>query len=149
MSKQKEKFFAQYWGQKVMCSEVERNPFEINENNLHRWIPECYLELTPLSQISDADGKMCVQVRSSTHIDVEITSRSNDGFGFTSRYNTSNRRRLHGYSLGFGEKMTIEQIDYLRSKGYALPWLGISVEEQISKGWVKLSTRNRRTAGSN
>lgn len=43
----------------------------------------------------------------------------------------------------------VEQNDYLRSKGYALPWMGISVEEQISKGWVKLSTRNRRTAGSN
>lgn len=29
-------------------------------------------------------------------------------------------------------------IDYLRSKGYALPYLGISVEEQIEFGWIKL-----------
>ena len=145
MSKQKEKFFAQYWGQEVLrcysafggltSYSLEVSADELSQMHFHE---ESYLELTPLSQISDVDGKMCVQVRSSTHIDVEITSRSNDGFGFTSRYNTSNRRRLHGYSLGFGEKMTIEQIDYLRSKGYTLPWNGITVEEQIKLGWIKL-----------
>jgi hypothetical protein len=30
--------------------------------------------------------------------------------------------------------------DYLRSKGYALPFMGLSVEQQISYGWVKLKT---------
>jgi hypothetical protein len=29
-------------------------------------------------------------------------------------------------------------VDYLRSKGYALPFLGMSVEEQINLGWIKL-----------
>lgn len=29
-------------------------------------------------------------------------------------------------------------VDYLRSKGYALPWNGITVEEQIELGWIKL-----------
>lgn len=28
--------------------------------------------------------------------------------------------------------------DYLRSKGYALPWMGLSVEEMISAGWIRL-----------
>lgn len=29
-------------------------------------------------------------------------------------------------------------VDYLRSKGYALPYLGITVEEMINWGWIKL-----------
>jgi len=29
-------------------------------------------------------------------------------------------------------------VDFLRYKGYALPWMGISVEEQVSRGWIKL-----------
>lgn len=28
--------------------------------------------------------------------------------------------------------------DYLRSRGYALPWMGLSVEQLIEYGWVKL-----------
>lgn len=28
--------------------------------------------------------------------------------------------------------------DYLRSKGYALPYMGLSVEKQIKYGWIKL-----------
>jgi hypothetical protein len=28
--------------------------------------------------------------------------------------------------------------DYLRSKGYALPWMGLSVDELVEYGWVKL-----------
>ena len=28
--------------------------------------------------------------------------------------------------------------DYLRSKGYALPYMGLSVEKQIEYGWIKL-----------
>lgn len=31
-------------------------------------------------------------------------------------------------------------VDYLRSKGYALPWMGLSVEEMVEAGWIKLTT---------
>lgn len=27
--------------------------------------------------------------------------------------------------------------DFLRSKGYALPWNGVSVEQQLERGWLK------------
>lgn len=29
-------------------------------------------------------------------------------------------------------------VDYLRSKGYALPWMGYSVEDMVQAGWIKL-----------
>lgn len=33
----------------------------------------------------------------------------------------------------------LDIIDYLRSKGYALPWMDLSVEKQIEYGWVKIA----------
>lgn len=30
------------------------------------------------------------------------------------------------------------EVDYLRSKGYALPWMGLTVEDLVSYGWVQL-----------
>lgn len=32
-----------------------------------------------------------------------------------------------------------ELYDILRSKGYALPWMGLSVEEMVDAGWIKLN----------
>ncbi|GEM_PF-557576 len=32
----------------------------------------------------------------------------------------------------------IHVINFLRSKGYALPWMGVSVEKQVEYGWVKI-----------
>lgn len=29
-------------------------------------------------------------------------------------------------------------IDWLRNKGYAVPWMGLSVEEMVQAGWIKL-----------
>jgi len=29
-------------------------------------------------------------------------------------------------------------VDFLRSKSYALPYMGLSVEEQVERGWVRL-----------
>ena len=28
--------------------------------------------------------------------------------------------------------------DYLRSKGHAIPWMGLSVEELVNRGWVRI-----------
>ena len=33
---------------------------------------------------------------------------------------------------------SVETIDYLRFNGYALDWMGLSVQEMIDAGWAKL-----------
>ena len=38
----------------------------------------------------------------------------------------------------FFEDQRIEDIDYLRSRGYALPWMNYSVEQLIELGWIKI-----------
>jgi hypothetical protein len=32
-------------------------------------------------------------------------------------------------------------VDYLRSKGYALPWMGISVDEMVEREWITLDSK--------
>jgi hypothetical protein len=43
-------------------------------------------------------------------------------------------------NLSFKESDIPQAIDYLRSKGYSVPWMGISVEEQVQRGWIKLKS---------
>lgn len=51
-------------------------------------------------------------------------------------------------SLEHGSKITctgvilnwMQVVDFLRSKGYVLPWMGLSVEQLVEFGWIKLKT---------
>lgn len=49
----------------------------------------------------------------------------------------------HGHSHPFAHNSTdiLHGFDYLRSKGYALPWMGYTVEQLISFGWLKLKQK--------
>lgn len=42
------------------------------------------------------------------------------------------------YSVLESLECPLPVFDYLRSKGYALPWQGISVEKQLELGWIIL-----------
>lgn len=54
------------------------------------------------------------------------------------------------FKIGFGNKNSflainkelyiyhVNSVDYLRSKGYALPWMELSIEQLIEYGWVKV-----------
>lgn len=109
MSNQKAKFFAQYWGQEILWSNKGQvNPFEICHTWLTHNIKSSYIELIPLSQITDED----IDVIDMPYISIKD-------------------HLLNDIISQF-------EADYLRSKGYALPWMGISVEEQIKLGWIKL-----------
>lgn len=50
--------------------------------------------------------------------------------------------------LGYGNPShlranLLHNIDELRGLGYAMPWMGLSVEKLIEYGWVKLKTLNK------
>lgn len=38
----------------------------------------------------------------------------------------------------FSTKNFINAVDYLRLEGYALPWMGLSIEEIVEANWVKI-----------
>jgi hypothetical protein len=45
---------------------------------------------------------------------------------------------IDGNHRGFDTNIIIKSHQYLVSKGYALPYMGLSVEQLIEYGWIKL-----------
>ncbi len=128
----KAKFFAQYWGQKVLyVGGIGLAPIGTNGWNLKH--PDFFLELTPLSDITDEDAIEFFDIvwsKVGTHKNKSREFKIDFGKDWAESP-TSERYGLIPTGLFHG-------VDFLRSKGYALPWMGLSVEQQIKYGWVKL-----------
>lgn len=131
----KAKFMALYWGQKVMRSSINDKDFTdllittiIPETMKDNW----FLELTPLSKITDEDLKHLskIDLVSSGEYDDSVTDLDLIEFG---QYEFLNSERDLKYLLP-------EAVDFIRSKGYALPWMDLSVEDLVSYGWVKIKS---------
>lgn len=122
----KARFFAQYWGQEVIYNTEGHWIGEpVNHNSMAVLsVRSPYLELTPLSQISDEDCKHVFYGQTTKQM-VHYITHSNYGFN-------------HDVVEYFIIHLKPVDFDYLRSKGYALPWMGLSVEDLIRYGWVKL-----------
>ena len=143
----KAKFFALYWGIKAMrCKtfnattghglsglmNVDVNSETIKEN----W----FLELKPLSSISDEDLEY---IRPLVGYD-----NTPLGIGLVKRFLTvlwmdSDDINYFAITDTRPTLKVLAIIDFLRSRGYALPWMCLSVEELINRGWVKLKGETR------
>ena len=126
----KAKFFAMYWGQRVFVNPIlsekpVANTWVFDDMNTEDLNDE-YLELKPLSAITEEDAIQVSKIWGSK-VGSKIIGRS-----IVSRL-TGNH---HQIEMEF--RCVIPVVDFLRSKGYALPWMGLSVEELIEAGWVKL-----------
>ncbi|MGN0003343.1 MAG: hypothetical protein ACI35V_07905 [Sphingobacterium composti] len=124
----KAKFFALYFG--IHCLRHEELPnipaLPITNIDLCRPGLEAeYLELKPLPSISDEDAIEVAKV-----MKVDIYDQLKEQI----------ITYIHGCIAHFNCKgdMSFRISDFLRSKGYALPWMGLSVEELVNIGWVKL-----------
>lgn len=93
---------------------------------------EWVAELRPLSSITDEDAIEVANIFNLHHLSGAVKDLIKsiiialDG--------TSNKSATTEFVSNWAES-----IDYLRSKGYALPWIGLSVKQQIEYGWVKLT----------
>lgn len=174
----KTKFFAQYWGQDVLCRVIfGKNKNEIIMHNTPcsnlklGEIIDSYLELKPLSQISDEDinfvAKVCHQVPNLTfeikRQDDIVHATNMDNYGIERhicinfKYATINcnmripddNDKLVNYKVNVAEIHMnasrvvgyIQSVDYLRSKGYALPYNDLSIDDLIKKGWLILKNK--------
>lgn len=109
------RFFVQYWG--VKCMYVGGvGLVEIGTGGWNLKHPDFFLELKPLSKISKEDAIKCWE---------------NDNY-------IANEDDIEQVSCLFKE-MTAINADYLRSKGYAIPFMEYSVEMLVDAGWVRLS----------
>ena len=118
----KAKFFAQYINKRD-C--IARKGFKkrdnINPNGIDAFD---ILELTPLHLISDEDA---IEVGKFWFEEENTLSKS---IGLI----------IHWSKSDILDSWSSNIVDYLRSKSYALPYNGLSVEKMIEYGWVVLKT---------
>jgi len=148
----KAKFFALYLNIRgAVFREGFGNRDNINPNGLDE---NDVLELTPLSQITDEDA---IELSKIIAPDL-FMSAGNDNKHFIDRrfepdwITVRHRRKIQSVDIDFDGYTCIcneeeeylrnpyahSGIDFLRSKGYALPWNGITVEKMIEYNWIKL-----------
>lgn len=149
----KAKFFAQYFGQEVrIWKEMPENNCNVGYSALSSDAVNCsHLKLTPLSAITDDDKwELGIRVNcwNNSERKQDWFTRKDDDFH---RVHISQGEMFAsaigkefgwGMSHPFANNSTdiLNAYDYLRSKGYALPFMGLSVEKQIEYGWIKLKT---------
>ncbi|WP_324069841.1 MAG: hypothetical protein RSE15_04875 [Flavobacterium sp.] len=126
----KSRFFAQYWGQKVMKKNIEglENFYSEPDGFIRSMTIDSplFLELKPLSkatreEVFDTYCKMWEFNENLIETDTKIAI---DWF--------------QNYGKPHYVKFNQEQTDFLRSKGYAIPFMEYSVDDLVSFGWVKL-----------
>lgn len=128
-TKNKAKFVAPYWGQKVLRSKdkdfPELSSFSctvnacfmdiLNENN--------YLYLKPLSKISDEDALVAMS----------IFGVANTEFGFITQFSPINKIKK---VLIESDVLPANVHEHLTQQGYAMDRNNLPVEKQLEYGWV-------------
>ena len=111
----KAKFFAQYWGQHVLyfSSDFLR---KIDNLTLDSVENDDFLELKHILQISDEEAILMYR-------------------GLETHYENAKQFLEDYVALGF---LSQDEADILRSKGFAVPWMDLEVEDLIDYGWIKL-----------
>lgn len=132
----KAKFFFIYYGQRIWRyphSNGVTTLLYIDANTVHDKIYvgfRGHLELRSLSSITDEDAIELVK----THGYIENQLTEENGRSLVNSI-------IKGTDMPFfyikKEKFG-HTIDYLRSRGYALPYMGASVETMVEWGWIKL-----------
>lgn len=144
----KEKFVTQYWGQKVAIYKSDTaiklvvGHHSVNINDIDKVV------LKSLYAITDEDAIEVARLLYGDSNDFEIEFNSAgitsvSPFGLPCYGPTVN---IHWNGVLNYERANSEDYyfayQYLQSKGYALPWMGYSVEELVEAGWVKLTPNN-------
>lgn len=157
----KVKFFAQYWGQKVFVNPI-LTPEPVSNTYIFEYlepedIEQEYLELKPLSSITDEDAYQVARIVSP----MLFEGNGENGGHFIDRseplwHSIKHKKKVmmvdidfDGYVFEYRDdeegytrpSYSLAGADYLRSKGYAMPYMGLSVEKLQEYGWVKLKSK--------
>ena len=141
----KAKFFAQYWGQKVFKETKFHNSPLCNINSTFiDSAKDWHLELKPLSNISDEDAIEVAKILHEVEGNFEIVYNADDltsvsAFGRLCYSDTIDIFWNGNLRYDIASSIQIlNAYDYLHSKGYALPWMNLEVQDLIDYGWVTL-----------
>lgn len=128
----KARFFALYWGQNLLMDE-ELSQVEVCNQIDFEW-EQWKLSLKPLSSISDEDAIEVAKIYGTFYDTKEDLEDVKDHVILALIEDDEEAYNMWDH-VGFQVMSYV--IDYLRSKGYALPWMGLSVEELVEAGWIK------------
>lgn len=131
----KQKFFSLYWDQEVFKHPENTECYCVDFDALISEREEFHLLLTPLSSITDEDATDIATIVTSW--DIHSPLPPEDVYEWLDEVLFNNSNTCADYVSGFE---MLEIIDYLRSRGYAMPYMGISVETLAEYGWIKLKT---------
>jgi len=153
-------FFAQYWGQFVYSAHRLE---QVNENYIQPMFETSILELKDVSQIGDEDlfevskivtfheGDGLIIDRTRLKGQIEMFDKYNDDPHYRDTlYLFTNDFDVHlidenGNVFQYDMLRLLEVSDYLRSKGYVLPWRDLSVQDLIDYGWIKIKEDENKT----
>jgi len=124
----KARLFAQYFNQEVRVWKEKPDLLcNVGYAALQKEaLPYSHIELTPLSQITDDDA-----IEVAKYMGWEQPKEREDFREIRDQLIVKIR---HNW-------VTWVCVDYLRSKGYALPYQDAPVEQQIAYGWIKLKPK--------
>lgn len=127
----KSRFFVQYWGVKALyiggvgIVEVGKGGWNLNH-------PDFFLQLKSISNITNVDALKAVDLLgNSSHLSEE--SRISQ---FKQLFESPN---FWVKQTNIPLNKSLLMFDFLRSKGYVLPFMDLSVEKLIELGWVRVS----------
>ncbi len=125
-------FFAQYYGQKVLCKKSEEgNHFKLIAVGFTDFLlkdtPSPFLSLKSTASISDEDVVALTKIiyKEDYVFDYDIL-------------HVSWERLTKNLVLQNPDLLNVECYQYLQSKGYALPFRNLSVKELEFYGWIRL-----------
>ena len=125
----KEKFFVQYWGQKIL--KITSSKFEEVGSQWNLKHPSFKLLLRPLSALSDNHAIEYFDI-------LWHESHKSKSKEFKIEYGKEWANNLLSERFGLIPSNILNGIDYLRSKGYTLPFMQYSVEDLVNLGWIEL-----------
>lgn len=129
----KSKFIAQYWGQQILKVKGAESTTQFVNGG---WIfasPGVYLELKPLSAISDEELTQVASLMDKTY-DAPYPQDSKNA------HSVEDARTWLTINTQYCANLPIMFSDYLRSKAYLLPFHDLTTEQLIEYGWAKLKT---------
>lgn len=141
--KDKKAFFAQYMGQRVASLHDNVSLVIVGSHPIENID---YLELRSLESITDEDDMAYLKYSSTTEI-TEFLRKVNETKEFKEYeviFKGIKGKRTKAsflkckFSIFNKPTLTVESLDYLRSKGYLIPFRTYTIEDLLQRGWAKI-----------
>lgn len=133
--KEKQQFFALYWGQVIAGMNYPCGLLEIGQETISRMT---YVLCTSIQDLNNEDAENIARILDIDYDNEEESESQFDLAGMRSFLEDLFNGVETFRSTDF-EDIT-ECIDYLRSKGYAIPWKGFMVVDLEANGVIKYAS---------